>query len=32
MGLTFKEITQKWEISLKLLGELIADHCERLDE
>ena len=31
-GLTFKELAQKWGISLGFLGELIADHCRRLEE
>lgn len=31
-GLTFKELAQKWGISVSFLGELIADHCERLDQ
>ena len=31
-GLTFKNLAQKWGISLTFLGELIADHCRRLDE
>jgi hypothetical protein len=31
-GLTFKELAQKWGISLTFLGELIADHCRRLEE
>lgn len=29
-GLTFKELAQKWGISVSFLGELIADHCKRL--
>jgi len=29
--LTFKELTQKWGISFSFLGELIADHCKRLE-
>lgn len=29
-GLTFKEIAAKWGITVKVLGVLIADHCERL--
>lgn len=29
-GLTFKELAQKWGISTKFLGELIADHCGKL--
>ena len=31
-GLTFKELAEKWGISVKFLGELIADHCERKDK
>jgi len=31
-GLTFKELAQKWGISLSFLGELIADHCRKLEE
>lgn len=31
-GLTFKELAEKWGISVSFLGELIADHCERLEE
>lgn len=31
-GLTFKELAQKWGISVSFLGELIKDHCERLEE
>ena len=31
-GLTFKELAQKWGISVTFLGELIADHCMRLEE
>ncbi len=30
-GLTFKELAQKWGISVGFLGELIADHCKKLD-
>ena len=29
-GLTFKELAQKWGISVTFLGELIADHCRKL--
>ncbi len=29
-GLTFKELASKWGISVKFLGELIADHCSKL--
>ena len=31
-GLTFKELAKKWGISVSFLGELIANHCERLKE
>ncbi len=31
-GLTFKELAQKWGISVSFLGELIADHCKKLEE
>ena len=31
-GLTFKELAQKWGISVSFLGELILDHCQRLEE
>ena len=30
-GLTFKWLATKWNISLTLLGKLIADHCRRLE-
>ena len=30
-GLTFIWLSEKWGISLPLLGELIHDHCRRLD-
>lgn len=30
-GLTFIWLAEKWNISLPLLGELIYDHCKRLD-
>ena len=29
-GLTFRWLAKKWEMSLPILGELIADHCRRL--
>lgn len=29
-GLTFKELAEKWGISVAFLGELIADHCRKL--
>jgi len=32
IGLTFKELAQKWGISVTFLGELIADHCKKLEE
>ncbi len=31
-GLTFRELAQKWGISVAFLGELIADHCRKLEE
>lgn len=31
-GLTFKELAKKWGISVSFLGELIADHCKKLEE
>ena len=31
-GLTFKELAQKWGVSISFLGELIADHCDRLEK
>lgn len=31
-GLTFKWLAEKWDISLPTLGELIFDHCKRLQE
>ena len=31
-GLTFKELAQKWGITVTFLGELIADHCKKLEE
>jgi hypothetical protein len=30
-GLTFAWLAEKWGISLATLGELIADHCRRLE-
>ena len=30
-GLTFKELAQKWGISVSFLGELITDHCKKLE-
>lgn len=31
-GMTFKWLAEKWGISLPILGELIYDHCKRLEE
>ena len=31
-GLTFKWLAEKWGMSLPTLGELIWDHCKRLEE
>ena len=31
-GLTFVWLAEKWSISLPTLGELIWDHCKRLEE
>lgn len=31
-GLTFKWLAKKWGISVTFLGELIADHCKKLEE
>ena len=31
-GLTFKELAEKWGISISFLGELIADHCKKLEK
>lgn len=31
-GLTFKELAQKWGISCSQLGELIANHCNKLED
>lgn len=31
-GLTFIGIAKKWGISLPVLGELIWDHCKRLEK
>lgn len=30
-GLTFAWLAEKWGISLHALGELISDHCKRLE-
>ena len=32
VGLTFKELAQKWGISVSFLGELIADHCRKMED
>lgn len=31
-GMTFEWLAEKWGISLCLLGELIWDHCRRLEQ
>lgn len=31
-GLTFKELAEKWGISVTFLASLIADHCRMLEE
>jgi hypothetical protein len=31
-GRHFKELAEKWGVSLPTLGELIWDHCKRLEE
>lgn len=31
-GLTFNWLAEKWGISVTTLGELIWDHCKRLEE
>ena len=31
-GMTFKWLAQKWGISLPTLGEIIWDHCKRLED
>jgi hypothetical protein len=31
-GLTFVWLAEKWGVSLATLGELIADHCRRLEK
>ena len=31
-GLTFRELADKWGISVGFLGELIADHCKKLEK
>jgi len=30
--LTFKALADKWGISISTMGDLIADHCKRLEE
>lgn len=30
-GLTFTELANKWGISIAFLGELIADHCKKME-
>lgn len=30
-GLTFRWLSEKWGLSLATLGDLIADHCRRLE-
>ena len=30
-GLTFVRLAEKWGISLPTLGQLIADHCDRME-
>ena len=31
-GQTFCWLARKWHISVSMLGELIADHCRKLEE
>ena len=31
-GMTFNWLAEKWGISLPTLGEIIYDHCKRLEE
>ena len=31
-GLTFEWLAQKWGITVSTLGELIWDHCKRLEQ
>ena len=31
-GMTFEWLARKWGISLPVLGELIWDHCKRLED
>jgi hypothetical protein len=30
-GLTFTQLAEKWGISVSLLGEMICDHCRRME-
>jgi len=30
-GITFEWLAQKWGVSLSTLGDLIGDHCRRLE-
>ncbi len=30
-GLTFIDLAKKWGVSLPMLGELVWDHCKRLE-
>lgn len=30
-GLTFDQLARKWGVSLATLGELVSDHCRRLE-
>lgn len=31
-GLTFDELAQKWGVSIAFLGEVIAEHCKRIEQ
>ena len=31
-SLTFGRLAEKWGLSISTIGELIADHCKRLEE
>ena len=31
-GLTFKWLAKKWDITVSFLGEIIVDHCKKLEE
>jgi len=31
-GLTFKDLAKKWGINVSFLGDIIADHCRKLEE